>query len=51
MLLNAGVSKYSTLTTSSELNSACGRTLKAPGEPLTTPTRKPRGSTPSLPEV
>ena len=47
----AGVSKNSTLTTSSARRSACGRTLKAPCVPVTVPTRSPRGSTPSLPEV
>src|SRR5262249_28586924 len=46
-----GGSKESTLTTSSELSSAWGGTLKAPGEPVTTPTCSPRGKTPSLPEV
>jgi hypothetical protein len=51
VVAKAGVSKNSTLTKSSELSSAWGCTLKAPGEPITTPTRKPRGNTPSLPEV
>src|SRR5262249_4034308 len=46
-----GVAKERPLTTSSELSSAWGRTLKAPGEPVTTPTCSPRGKTPSLPEV
>src|SRR6185437_856030 len=50
VLVKVGVSKNSTLTTSSELSSAYGRTLKAPSAPVTTPTRRPRGSTPSPPE-
>jgi len=50
VVVKAGVSKNSTLTKSSELSSAWVRTLKAPGELVTTPTRKPRGSTPSLPD-
>src|SRR5262249_25310079 len=51
VVTKGGVSKERTPTTSSELNSAGGRTLKAPGEPVTTPTCSPRGKTPSLPEV